>query len=251
MYRIYIVLVQCLLVGVFAREVPQIINDSPLDNYSSDTHLNRQPRFIREAVTQTVYQDKVVTSLVPSSCVYVDPSLPPCRNVRYLRFPSFITTGLNQQFGPIDAPPASDKSGGQINSTSLSWGEYLGFYPRTETVTKINLHTTVVQDPRIMVTFAVKGCKPLKIPGDLNRCADEGMTPLPIQEILPTSTVALTYTKTALPIDNNLSNHRLEPELYTNKNVNEIDENVGYIESSTVIRENLEASKATQPLPFP
>nr|CAI5822088.1 unnamed protein product [Callosobruchus analis] len=81
------------------------------------------------------------------------------------------------------------------------------------------------------------------------RCADEGLTPLPIQEILPTSTVALTYTKTALPIDNNLSNHRLEPDLYLPKNANEIDQNFGYLESSTVVKENLEASKATEPLP--
>nr|CAI5822087.1 unnamed protein product [Callosobruchus analis] len=222
------------------------LTDSPLES-DPNVPLDRQPRFVRGVVTETLYEDRLVTSLVPSSCVYVEPTLPPCRSVRYLRFPSFIATGLNQHFGPVDAP--SQKSDDDVNATALSWGEYLGIFPRTVTVTKINLHTTVVQDPRIMVTFAVKGCKPLRLPGDLSRCADEGLTPLPIQEILPTSTVALTYTKTALPIDNNLSNHRLEPDLYLPKNANEIDQNFGYLESSTVVKENLEASKATEPLP--
>lgn len=47
----------------------------------------RDPRFIRGTYTSTVFEKHVVTSLVPSSCVYVDATLPPCRNVRFLNFP--------------------------------------------------------------------------------------------------------------------------------------------------------------------
>lgn len=53
----------------------------------------RERRFIRGTYTNTVVETKVVTSWVPSSCVYVEPTLQPCRNVRYMRFPNFVASG--------------------------------------------------------------------------------------------------------------------------------------------------------------
>lgn len=51
----------------------------------------------------------------------------------------------------------------------LSWAEYFGLYAPTVTATHTEFQTVTVKDPRIVVTFAVKGCKPLKIPDDLDR----------------------------------------------------------------------------------
>lgn len=55
-------------------------------------------------------------------------------------------------------------------TTKLGWGEYFGIYAPTVTVTQLELQTTFVKDPRIVVTYAVKGCRPHKIPDDLDRC---------------------------------------------------------------------------------
>lgn len=54
-------------------------------------------------------------------------------------------------------------------TTKLGWGEYFGIYAPTVTVTQLELQTTFVKDPRIVVTYAVKGCRPHKIPDDLDR----------------------------------------------------------------------------------
>lgn len=53
--------------------------------------------------------------------------------------------------------------------TALGWAEYFGFYAPTVTVTHTEMQTVTAKDPRIVVTFAVKGCKPLRIPDGLDR----------------------------------------------------------------------------------
>lgn len=50
----------------------------------------REGRWFRGTYTEVKVQKEVVTSLVPSSCVHVAPTLPPCKSVRSLRaFPEF------------------------------------------------------------------------------------------------------------------------------------------------------------------
>lgn len=73
----------------------------------------------------------------------------------------------------------------------------MGIYAPTVTVTHTELKTTTVEDPRIVVTFAVKGCRPLRLPMDLNRCEVEASSTVAIQEIIPTSTVASHVVPTA------------------------------------------------------
>jgi len=44
------------------------------------------------------------------------------------------------------------------------WGEYLGLYRPTVTVTELKIHPTTVLDQRVMVTYDIRGKKynPLK-----------------------------------------------------------------------------------------
>lgn len=77
------------------------------------------------------------------------------------------------------------------STTALSWGEYLGIYAPTLTVTKLILETTTVQDARVMVTYAIRGCKPVKLPLDLMVCPQEDTNAFSIQDIIPTSTVSM------------------------------------------------------------
>lgn len=60
-------------------------------NINTKDVAHREPRFIRGTYTKTIVENKVVTSLIPSSCVYLDATLPPCRNVRYMNFPDFLS----------------------------------------------------------------------------------------------------------------------------------------------------------------
>lgn len=56
-----------------------------------------------------------------------------------------------------------------LQSTPLGWGEYLGLYAPTVTLKQTKLVTTMVPDPRVVLTYSVKGCKPEKFPNDLER----------------------------------------------------------------------------------
>lgn len=40
--------------------------------------------------TKTVLETNIVTSTIPASCIQVDPTLLPCRNVRYMNFPQIF-----------------------------------------------------------------------------------------------------------------------------------------------------------------
>ncbi|KAJ8930919.1 hypothetical protein NQ314_016243 [Rhamnusium bicolor] len=125
---------------------------------------HRDPRFLRGTHTTTINKTHTVTKTVPSSCVQVDATLPPCRNVRFMRFPSFNSNEIDND----DARP-QPKSEPSIYITTLNWAEYFGVYAPTATVNVTTIETTVVQDPRIVVSFAVKGCRPIRLPMSLSR----------------------------------------------------------------------------------
>ncbi|XP_017780501.1 PREDICTED: uncharacterized protein LOC108565506 [Nicrophorus vespilloides] len=160
---------------------------------------DRQARFFGYRYTSTVIVPKMVTSLLPSSCVQVEPSLPPCRSVRQLdQFPRFLGGRVYAE----TSENIMEKTGGAVNedhpivmpsvhTTALGWGEYLGFYAPTVTVQAVHLQTTTVLDPRTVVTFSVRGCKPSRLPLDLNLC------PKKQPEIRPTATASIASTSLA------------------------------------------------------
>ncbi|RZC37367.1 hypothetical protein BDFB_013403 [Asbolus verrucosus] len=161
--------------------------------------LNFKTYDARQIYTSTVTVSKIITSLVPSSCVHIDATLPPCKTVRYLKLPnlpalSFHNTANEEIVSRIDP---------KIATTPLGWGEYFGFYAPTVTVTKTDYHITKVEDPSVVVTFAVKGCRPLQLPMamDINMCPQESTSSILIEEILQTSTVSslVIATETLLP----------------------------------------------------
>ncbi|XP_074033007.1 uncharacterized protein [Leptinotarsa decemlineata] len=210
----------------------------------------RYPRGIRGTYTSTVVDTSVVTSLVPSSCVQVDATLPPCRIARFLHFPYFNANSQLLNNGEKE----DNSSRSELNPQA--WGEYFGFYAPTVTVTLTKLETTIVQDPRVVVTYAIKGCKPLTIPSDLDRCPPDSST-ISIEEILPTSTVIATSgLPTASPVSNQGYDVKTvvqnEPELDTSKNVESIDQhpNVEVESSNEKVAEDLETAKPTEALPF-
>ncbi|CAH0547297.1 unnamed protein product [Brassicogethes aeneus] len=149
-------------------------------------HLEKRQADWFEPYTFTVLKTDIQTSYTPSSCVQVEPTLPPCRNVRYLKFPSFVTKPSPQNI-------ERTIEGNQIFTTKLNWVEYLGIYAPTVTVTDTLFKTTTVEDPRVVVTFAVKGCRPLRLPDDLSTCEMENPSSVTVEEILPTSTVASNF----------------------------------------------------------
>lgn len=86
----------------------------------------------------------------------------------------------------------------KINSTPLGWGEYLGIYPPTVTVTNIKLLVTKVLDPRTVLTFSVSGCKPSKLPLDLPKCPDSiDIAATPSSVIGPVVTSTIFYKQPA------------------------------------------------------
>ncbi|XP_065161437.1 uncharacterized protein [Atheta coriaria] len=147
---------------------------------------NREGRWFGYRYTSTEIVPQMVTSLIPSSCVQVEPSLPPCRNVRNLEeFPRFLGGYAKEEINHEVIP--------SIHTTPLGWGEYFGIYAPTVTVTAMQMRTTTVLDPRTVVTFSVKGCKPSRLPMDLSLCPSQ--TP-PLLDIKPTSVVTATVVPT-------------------------------------------------------
>ncbi|XP_044269664.1 uncharacterized protein LOC123014557 [Tribolium madens] len=166
-----------------------------LSDLCNARNVGENGRFFGYTYTSTVVKSNVVTSLVPSSCVQVEPTLPPCRSVRFLRLPKLPSITFNY---PSSNRVISNISEPELKTTALGWGEYFGLYAPTVTVTRTDLHITTVEDPSVVVTYAVKGCRPLKLPLDLDRCPEERST-FSIEEILATSTVLLSQTETFLP----------------------------------------------------
>lgn len=160
----------------------------------------------------------MITSLVPSSCVYVEPSLPPCRSVRNLRnFPQiftgnflfdhkyafavhtfdyiynyffacfFLRDEISEEFIKGNNSFYVDSS---IGTTALGWGEYFGLIAPTVTATAFHLETMTLMDPNTIVTFSIKGCRPSRLPMDLGTCQNvPGLKPSPTTPEIMTSTV--------------------------------------------------------------
>lgn len=83
----------------------------------------------------------------------------------------------------------------EITTTPLGWMEYLGFTDYTVTKVEHVTETVIVQDPNVVVTFSIKGCKPSELPRNIIRC--DPPPSITIEEILPTSTVGYAITPTA------------------------------------------------------
>ncbi|KAF2893726.1 hypothetical protein ILUMI_12447 [Ignelater luminosus] len=173
------------------------------------TNKVRDGRWFRYTYTETKVQKEIVTSLVPSSCVHVEPTLPPCRGVRNLDpFPEFVGSRIYPEHikgkqliiskdQQVVLEPANEAN------KSVGWAEYLGIVAPTVTVTAINLRTTTLLDPRTVVTFSVKGCRPSRLPLGLDRCpvAHSGIS---IEEIFPSAVVPIQVVPTATRRNDNI-----------------------------------------------
>ncbi|KAF5278138.1 hypothetical protein FQR65_LT03654 [Abscondita terminalis] len=135
---------------------------------------------------------------MPSSCVHVEATLPPCRGLRNLQpFPEFMGKEVypshlkGRQL--LDHPNIISKNYSQlvvapVNETKVvGWAEYLGLVRPTITVTEIHLKTTTVIDPGTVVTFSVKGCRPSRLPMDLDRCP---VSQYSVDELVPTNVLS-------------------------------------------------------------
>lgn len=150
----------------------------------------------------------------------------------------------------------------RIKSTPLSWGEYFGFHAPTVTVTITDLHVSTIEDPSIVVTYAIKGCRPfsLSFKNNMNKCSPDLQSSVFIQDILPTSTVVLPSkiaTETVLPtqtmtniIETTLSINvtNSNDNLFNNTQSTDQSDNINVLQSS-VQELNLNfSSEPTKPL---
>jgi len=169
------------------------VNGKNIDNANE----NREGKMFGYQYTSTTTLTKMLTSMIPSSCVQVEASLPPCRNVRNMdAFPRFMSGRvLEEGFARQEILPS-------IHTTALGWGEYFGIYAPTVTITAVNIQTTTVADPKTIVTFSVRGCRPSRLPLDLNLCPKQDISPTPAtQTTIETTTVHgnLNGSSTELP----------------------------------------------------
>ncbi|KAI4470304.1 alpha/beta hydrolase domain-containing protein [Holotrichia oblita] len=152
-------------------------------------YKGREQRLFRYgySYTKTVVRPFTITTLVPSSCVHVEATLPPCRNVRFLgNFPGFGSSSSDEaaKSAPANSTTVADD---EIQTTALSWGEYLGFSAPTVTLNVTKITTSTILNPSVIVTFSIRGCRPQRMPLELERCKIQATpTTLPI---VPTSTV--------------------------------------------------------------
>ncbi|KAK9739126.1 hypothetical protein QE152_g9224 [Popillia japonica] len=165
---------------------------------AKSANKGREERLFRfgYSYTKTVIRPYTVTTLVPSSCVHVEATLPPCRNVRFLgNFPGFGSS--SSESTTEGAKSASVKTtavaDNEVQTTPLSWGEYLGLSAPTVTLNVTKITTATVLNPRVTVTFSIRGCRPQRMPLDLEKCPIQPTaTALPI---VPTSTVNVNSEK--------------------------------------------------------
>lgn len=134
----------------------------------------------------------------------------------------------------------------KIQSTVLNWGEFFGFYPPTVTVTREVNQITTVQDPSVVVTYAIKGCVPQKMHMDMSRCPQESI--IPTMEVLETSTVPSDIFPTKTLDDENTST------VYGDEITNFVQDDKNWGQNSPVIQpssdlnEETTVSLATEPL---
>nr|XP_014277822.1 uncharacterized protein LOC106681812 isoform X2 [Halyomorpha halys] len=126
--------------------------------------------FPKRIVTNFLHQRKFVTSVVPSSCVVIDSTLPACRNVRKLKInPSppirIESTTVPSMVGPrsFDLEPTETERSG-------SWGGAWLWPGETVTHTVVNYHTVRQYNPDDVVSIVFKGCKPTSLPFNLSPC---------------------------------------------------------------------------------
>ncbi|XP_063920577.1 uncharacterized protein LOC135135452 [Zophobas morio] len=200
--------------------------------------LRGRGRLFRNTYTKVVTVSQVTTSLIPSSCVRVEATLPPCRNVRYLKFPQLPTFSINR---PTQVTTTNESA---VETTPLGWGEYFGLYAPTVTVTTTDLHISTVQDPSVVVTFVVKGCRPLKLPMDLDRCPQE--QPLSIEEALQTSTVSPVVNTAALLPTKTMSG--LQPESTAVFNGLDLPEEPKVQENSNLLEPSMDEVRENGPV---
>ncbi|KAJ8968647.1 hypothetical protein NQ317_015725 [Molorchus minor] len=226
MYSFTFLLTSFLLFGAFGKDIQ---------------HRNR--RFVLGSYTSTVTEVSTVTSLIPSSCVQMDATLLPCRGVRFLNFPQFAA---NRRSANESVPESKLEQ--TLHTTQLGWGEYLGLYAPTVTVTDTKIAVTTVEDPRIVVTFAVKGCRPMELPNNLKRCPEEALPTIAIQDILATSTVGIVPSPTVQTTTENTKLINIDDANVASYPVNSIDETSDNLEGTARISDNLETVEATAPL---
>ncbi|XP_066250547.1 uncharacterized protein [Euwallacea similis] len=176
----------------------------------------RVKRGIWGPVTSTVFKTVEQTHYVPASCVHVSPNLPQCRREKLMYYPSFDANAFklfkigNQLFptttasAEINSTTIIAKRADNNPQTTQGWGEFLGFYRPTITVTELKIHPTTVLDSRIMVTYDIRDCKPRELPSNLPQCTEE-KEPM---EIVPTSTVSF-IKPTIAPLGRTQMKHEL------------------------------------------
>ncbi|XP_065219158.1 uncharacterized protein LOC135844752 [Planococcus citri] len=142
-------------------------------------------------ITSFVHEKSYVTESVASSCVVVQPSLPPCRHVRQLDIrphrtekikitasPELLGVPERTSAGLMYGPRVIFSSNGHRENLErqdndpkpLSWAEYLGLEDVTVTKTAVHSVTAKYYDPNTVVTFNVRGCHPSKLPFNLPLC---------------------------------------------------------------------------------
>ncbi|XP_076271832.1 uncharacterized protein LOC143203530 isoform X1 [Rhynchophorus ferrugineus] len=183
----------------------------------------RVKRGIFGTITSTIYETVTEKHYVPSTCVHVEPNLPDCRNVRFLNWPSFTGANSFLSNNSIAAPSENGNTNGTVAVTKRistdhhqeqtvhiqGWAEYLGLDRPTVTVTEIKIVPTTVLDSRIMVTYAIKGCKPHHLPEHLERCPEDRAEEIEI--IAPTNPILSAIQNTDIPESNVLAH---QPELF-------------------------------------
>ncbi|KAK5642994.1 hypothetical protein RI129_009161 [Pyrocoelia pectoralis] len=156
--------------------------------------------------TETQVQTDIITSILPSSCVHVEATLPSCRGLRNLEtFPEFVGREIHPKHIKgrelVQQPQVVNNDqqhlATQNETKAVGWAEYLGLVGHTITVTEIRLRTTTVIDPHTVVTFSVKGCKPSRLPMELDRCP---VNQFNVDEIVPSSVLQPSITPTASPV---------------------------------------------------
>nr|CAD7408088.1 unnamed protein product [Timema cristinae] len=138
-----------------------------------------------KTVTKTIKQKVVFTEMTPSSCVVVERSLPPCRNLRQLRIEPTSTYGrITPTATPMEPrgwswfqdTPSSVKSGPTLEASepevtkTNDWGSFFGYTTVTRHV--VESQTRKMVDLANVVTFSVTGCEPSRLPFDLDFCGE-------------------------------------------------------------------------------
>ncbi|XP_067000966.2 uncharacterized protein [Anabrus simplex] len=166
--------------------------------------FSRDPRWFLggNTITKFVLDNKAVTEITPSSCVVVQPSLPPCKSLRALSVDSSPPTRV-ETTKLVELHEIGDVEAIRSKTLGRSWYRYgsvvetsepviqttpiaptamtAGWWGKDVTVTSTIYasETLKLQDPKHVVTFSVTGCKPSRMPFDLDYCDKSPQNELP------------------------------------------------------------------------